>query len=158
METYTTNGKMPNLQDLSLNLLDDSETQYVKLPNKDDVSQDNISLIENAVLVKLKEYPYEAEINSNLEVTKLDGITIAQGGNTGNNNDTSYERPTETLRITENGEYDVLKYAKVLVDVPTVIPENYMEKPTLENVKITQSAKDIDVTNYKSIDTTRSIY
>lgn len=78
MEKYAEDNKMPNLQDLSNELCEDEEIEYVKLPTKQVASLEKIDIGENtSILTKLKEYPYEFEINSLLQLSSIDGIKIA---------------------------------------------------------------------------------
>lgn len=114
MDTQEKEQRMPTLKELSLAFKEDEEIEYVTESSevaavKYEVNSDNPSKI----YTKLKQYPYEFEINKKIE---LANVKTAQDTNKDNNNtDENY------LSIIENGEYDVSDIAKVKVNVPTNI-------------------------------------
>ena len=77
METYTQEQRMPTLKELSLALDKDNEIAYVT-----EVSQIASTLYEvgdnpTSIFTKLKNYDYEFEINSQLQLASINGIAVA---------------------------------------------------------------------------------
>ncbi len=75
IENYSQKQQMPTLKELSLILKEDEEIEYIlessKLASVEyGINSDNPSKI----YIKLKEYPYEFEINSSLEIASIDGL------------------------------------------------------------------------------------
>lgn len=78
IDTYAQKQRTPTLKELSLALKEDEEIQYITESSKIasveySVNSDNPSKI----YTKLKEYPYEFEINSSLQLASIDGKKIA---------------------------------------------------------------------------------
>lgn len=76
IETYAKEQRMPTLQEFSDGLCEDDEIQYVELQSK---KVGNLSKIEvgeaSSIFTKLKQYPYEFEINSSLQLASIDGVS-----------------------------------------------------------------------------------
>lgn len=88
IDSYAKEQKMPTLKELSLALKEDEEIQYITESSKVasveySVSSENPSKI----YIKLKQYPYEFEINENLKLAKIDGEKVDNKDDDSNNND-----------------------------------------------------------------------
>lgn len=82
MNKYAGEQRMPTLQELADSFCEDKEIEYVELASKKVGSLDKIELGEKtSFFTKLKEYPYEFEINSSLQLASIDGIKIATENN-----------------------------------------------------------------------------
>ncbi len=78
MDKYAEKQVMPTLKELSEVLRDDSEIEYVTEESqvasaKYDVPSENPS----SIYTKLNDYPYEFEINAQLQLASIDGVKIA---------------------------------------------------------------------------------
>ena len=79
MSTYAKEQRMPTLQELANNFCEDNEIEYVTLESKKIANLEKIDVGEStSIFTKLKEYPYEFEINSSLQLASINGIKIAQ--------------------------------------------------------------------------------
>lgn len=77
MKSYTEKQKLPNLQELADALCEDEEIEYVALQSKTLAALNPITVGESSsIFTKIKKYPYEFEINSNLQLASIDGIKI----------------------------------------------------------------------------------
>jgi len=74
MQSYDENGKVATLQYLADKLCEDVEIQYVSLNSHPTEEKKESVIVEEgkSIYTKLKEYPYEFEINSSLQL-KIDG-------------------------------------------------------------------------------------
>ena len=78
IETYGKEQRMPTLQELADDFCEDEDFEYVELATKKTASLSKIEVGENeSIFTKLKEYPYEFEINSSLQLASIDGIQVA---------------------------------------------------------------------------------
>lgn len=78
IEKYTEEQRMPTLQEFADGLCEDNEIQYVQVQSKKVGSLSKIEVGEaNSIFTKLKEYPYEFEINSSLQLASIDGVQLA---------------------------------------------------------------------------------
>lgn len=76
--TYASLQRMPTLQELADDFCEDEEIEYVELKSKKIASLEKIEVDKRgSFFTKLKEYPYEFEINSSLQLASIDGIQIA---------------------------------------------------------------------------------
>ena len=79
INTYSEREEMPTLKELSIALKEDKEIEYVTeesqkmASTKYEVGEDPTS-----IFTKLKEYPYEFEINGSLQLASINGIKVAQ--------------------------------------------------------------------------------
>ena len=82
MNGYIQSQRMPTLQEIADDFCEDDEIQYVELQSQRIASIEKINVGTNkSIFTKLKEYPYEFEINSSLQLASIDGVKIS-------NNDT----------------------------------------------------------------------
>ena len=82
MSAYAKSQRMPTLQELANDFCEDNEIQYVSLASKKTASLEKIEVGQNtSIFTKLKDYPYEFEINSSLQLASIDGIKIATNTN-----------------------------------------------------------------------------
>lgn len=82
VNNYAEKQQMPTLQDLADNFCEDNEIQYVELASKKVGSLNKIAVgNNNSIFTKLKEYPYEFEINSKLQLASINGVKIADNSN-----------------------------------------------------------------------------
>ncbi len=106
MNSYATSQRMPTLQELANDFCEDSEIQYVTLESKKVASLEKIDVGEaTSIFTKLKEYPYEFEINSSLQLASIDGVKISK--------DTTNSEEYDKLKE----EYDLFK--KTIADAIT---------------------------------------
>ena len=82
VNNYAEKQQMPTLQDLADNFCEDNEIQYVDLASQKVGSLNKIEVgNNNSIFTKLKEYPYEFEINSKLQLASINGVKIADNSN-----------------------------------------------------------------------------
>lgn len=85
IKSYSETQEMPSLQYLADRLCEDGDMEYVELETK---KKSQASTIEtflplitvkegSSIFTKLKEYPYEFEIDGNLKLASINGIKIA---------------------------------------------------------------------------------
>ncbi len=92
MVNYAKKERMPTLQELADHLCEDEEIQYVTKEPQRLASLDKIEIGEaKSFFTKLKEYPYEFEINSSLQLASINGVEIATN-----------PTPEETIPNSEN--------------------------------------------------------
>lgn len=85
ISSYAEGQKLPTLQYVSDKLCEDNDVEYVLLESKKQASLDKIKVTEgNSIYTKLKDYPYEFEINSNLQLASINGVKVSY--NNGENN------------------------------------------------------------------------
>lgn len=78
IKSYSENKIMPTLQDLADELCEDNDIEYVHLKQQEQASLEKITIGEaDSILTKLKEYPFEFEINSSLQLASIDGVQVA---------------------------------------------------------------------------------
>lgn len=80
MENYTEKQRLPTLQEIADGLCEDNEMEYVLLKSNTEIaSLDKITVGEaKSIFTKIKQYPYEFEINSSLQLASIDGVKIAK--------------------------------------------------------------------------------
>ena len=79
ISSYAETQELPNLQYLADKLCEDNDMEYVLTASKEHASLDKIDVTNiSSIFTKLKEYPYEFEINNSLQLASIDGIQIAE--------------------------------------------------------------------------------
>ena len=82
IENYTENKTLPSLQFLADKLCEDNDMEYVLTQSKAHASLDKINTTNlSSIYTKLKEYPYEFEINDSLQLASIDGVKVADNKN-----------------------------------------------------------------------------
>ena len=82
IKSYAEKEEMPTLQYLADGLCEDEEMEYVLLESKKSASLDKITIgEESSIFTKLKEYPYEFEIDAKLRLASINGVKIADNNN-----------------------------------------------------------------------------
>lgn len=82
IESYSKTQQMPNLQFLADSLCEDGEIQYVELTTQKIASIEKANLKSimvgeaKSIFTKLKEYPYEFEIDEKLRLASINGIKV----------------------------------------------------------------------------------
>ena len=80
IESYVEKQRMPTLQEIADNFCQDEDFEYVELETKKTASLNKIEVGKNeSIFTKLKEYPYEFEIDSQLQLASIDGVKVATG-------------------------------------------------------------------------------
>ena len=78
IENYTKNKTLPSLQFLADKLCEDNDMEYVLAQSKSLASLNKIDTTNlSSIYTKLKEYPYEFEINDSLQLASIDGVKVA---------------------------------------------------------------------------------
>lgn len=78
ISSYAETQELPNLQYLADKLCEDNDIEYVLTASKEHASLDKIDVTNiSSIFTKLKEYPYEFEINSSLQLASIDGVKVA---------------------------------------------------------------------------------
>jgi hypothetical protein len=84
IESYAKTQQMPTLQFLADNLCEDEEIEYVALTTQKIASLEESKLKsitvgqEKAIFTKLRDYPYEFEINTDLKLASINGVKVAE--------------------------------------------------------------------------------
>ena len=103
IESYVEKQRMPTLQEIADNFCQDEDFEYVELETKKTASLNKIEVGENeSIFTKLKEYPYEFEINSQLQLASIDGVKVATNPN--NEIGEMYSK-TNTVTISSKGSW-----------------------------------------------------
>ncbi|MCI8384214.1 MAG: hypothetical protein HFJ33_05065 [Clostridia bacterium] len=147
IETYGEKQQMPSLQELADGLCEDNEMQYVLTESKKQASLEKIEVGEaKSIFTKLKEYPYEFEIDNELKLASINGVKVS----TTENND-NYEELSAQIENLKK-EINILKNETIL---------NKRIKLITEEVKIpiTNSIQDLgdielsdSIENYKYLE------
>ena len=113
MHAYAGSQRMPTLQELADDFCEDNEIQYVTLESKKIASLEKIDVGEaTSIFTKLKEYPYEFEINSSLQLASIDGVKLADTSTTSTKVLFDGEMSTGTITFNENkiDDYDYYEF------------------------------------------------
>ncbi len=79
MNTYAKEQRMPTLKEVSLELKEDKEIEYVTETKQIASTKYEVGEEPTSIFTKLKEYPYEFEINSSLQLASINGVEITIG-------------------------------------------------------------------------------
>lgn len=81
MKNYVEEQQLPTLQKLANGLCDDNDIEYVNKMSHKTASLTYIDVSDvSSIFTKLKEYPYEFEIDQSLRLASIDGVEIANSG------------------------------------------------------------------------------
>ena len=77
ISSYAEKKELPSLQYLADKLCEDNDIEYVLLESNNISSLEKVNVTNGkSIYTKLKEYPYEFEINSDLQLASVDGVKI----------------------------------------------------------------------------------
>ena len=117
ISSWADKQEMPTLQYLADGFCQDEEVQYVEVATQKTASfllpQIDASNLDS-IFVKLKEYPYEFEINKSLQLASIDGVDVAV------NNPTKLEGCSRYIKVNCTGYMGQLKLS---VNIPSVDDE-----------------------------------
>lgn len=125
IQSYAENAKAISLQQLADNLCKDKDMEYVLNTSQKQASLETefLPLIKvedgKSIYTKLKEYPYEFEINSFLKIVSVDGFELSSSGNEVNKNEydklqENYNQLLEKLKELEKSNNELLESSKEL--------------------------------------------
>ena len=78
IEKYSQENRLPTLQELADKLCEDKDMEYVTLESKKVADLEKIQVGDaTSIYVKIKQYPYEFEINASLQLASIDGVNVA---------------------------------------------------------------------------------
>ena len=85
ISSYAEKQELPSLQYVADRLCEDNDMEYVLLESKKTASLDKIIVLDGkSIYTKLKEYPYEFEINSSLQLASINGVKVTKKEGTSN--------------------------------------------------------------------------
>lgn len=117
MKKYAEEQRDPTLQELANDFCEDNEIEYVELTSKKIASLDKIEIGENkSFFTKLKKYPYEFEINGQLQLANINGkseSTLIKNG-----------CPINIKKIVESDKNTILSYSNENNPQKYIVPEN----------------------------------
>ena len=119
MNKYAEKQVMPTLKELSEVLRDDNEIQYVTEKSQIASTKYEVGENPNTIFTKLKDYNYEFEINSSLELVSINRVKIADQSN------------NEELEKVKN-EFD--NYKKVIAESLTKNGVNTSKEDSIETI------------------------
>ena len=161
MKYYTESQELPSLQYFANQLCKDSDVEYVKIKDKKVSSTDDnyilplITVGENdSILTKFKEYAYEFEINSSLQLASIDGIKVADKSD--KLNSTLISKPTITLGTIENNKITVTADTgdSNKTDIAAYV---FFNADTAEIIDIRKNIENLEVNNLTA-NTNYSVY
>lgn len=141
METYVEKQKLPSLQELADGLCEDKEDEIEYVITKKEKEQASLKKIEvgkaTSIFTKLREYPYEFEINNQLQLASIDGVKIAT-----TNNDTlsTLQEKVYTLSAKVDNLTDTITNLQNSIDNIKSIIDAVGQKQTASNI-ITATAQ-----------------
>lgn len=87
---YKENQQLPTLQYLADSLCEDTDIEYLVVKNSSVASLEKVTVVDNSsVYTKLKNYPYEFEIDNSLKIASIDNSPITSSESTSNSNQNS---------------------------------------------------------------------
>lgn len=85
ISSYAEKQELPSLQYVADKLCEDNDMEYVLLESKKTASLDKIIVSDGkSIYTKLKEYPYEFEINNSLQLASINGVKVTKKEGTSN--------------------------------------------------------------------------
>ena len=153
ISSYSENKELPSLQYLADKLCEDNDIEYVLKESKKQASLDKIIVNDSkSIFTKLKNYPYEFEINSSLQLASINGVKVA------NNNSNSTLIGKTSIKVNEVGT----KNAKIDVDIGNsnkadIVAYVFFNADTSEIINICENLDDVTVQKLKN-KTTYNIY
>ncbi len=116
MNSYADKQVMPTLKELSLLLKEDNEISYVT--EKSQVSSTKYEVGDNpsSIFTKLNKYPYEFEINGQLQLASIDGIKIATNVNTNTVGITGFSKIFEASQTSKDINTYIFKDFSTSID------------------------------------------
>lgn len=147
--SYSEKQELPNLQYLADQLCEDNDIEYVIKESKKQASLNKIDVSNsNSIFTKLKSYPYEFEINSQLQLASIDGIKVSNNTNNTNNNNKSdlVGEPNITVKEVES---TVVKISADIGDSNKKDIAGYVffNADTSEILKIQEDIDNLEVNN-----------
>lgn len=125
IQSYSETQSLPTLQYLANRLCEDEEMQYVELETQKTAKLNEITVGEaNYIYTKLKEYPYEFQIDSKLRLASIDGIKVADS-----NSKNFEELENEVKNMKENYETIKNDFQNLKEDYENLKNENKILKP-----------------------------
>lgn len=150
--SYAEKGELPNLQYLADGLCKDEEMEYVALETKKTASLQPITVGDaTSIFTKLKEYPYEFEINSSLQLASVDGVQIATS------NDSGYEELKAEIQVLkgkieqQQSKIDALEENLKTQDITSSMQLNSDYVSPRTTVKLTKSGNTICMVAYLNV-------
>lgn len=124
MNVYAKEQKMPTLQELADNLCTDNDIEYVELQSKNIASVSKIEVGNaNSIFTKLRDYPYEFEINSSLQLASIDGTKTSNSASV-SYDENIYDNWTTWLKLADIDDPTVYNEKDILSD--SELMENVM--------------------------------
>ena len=94
MQSYSETQDLPSLQYLADKLCEDNDIEYVTLEKQSVASLNKIIVGNNkSIFTKLKEYPYEFEINSSMQLASINGVPLTVN-NSNSTTEVNYDEGT----------------------------------------------------------------
>ena len=148
--TFSKEQRMPTLQELANNFCEDDEIEYVELESKRVGSIERIQVGEKkSVFIKLKEYPYEFEINSSLQLASINGAEILNNSSNTNLNIDSFKNFSEIFKAdnkgaaTTNYNYTLEKDYKFIIIIASAIGANSGAYNAYTSINVNNTQTDI---------------
>ncbi len=154
IETYGKRQEMPTLQELADSLCKDKEIEYVELESKSKLASLNKIIVgdKTSIYTKLKEYPYEFEINSNLQLASVDNKKIIV-----DNGEMKFINNNHGFTDTE-GKATCISYGLSYESFGTTASDGWLNMKTEKNVDINLNSKfEISTQVYFNNETTRNM-
>ena len=129
--SYGENTRKANLQELAEGMFQDKEIEYVKIKGNKVASLDKIDAAgEKSIFVKLKEYPYEFEIGSDLQLASVDGVKLSTSDTSNDELRTTIQELKEEIQALKNTSHNYCTTPAGTTSTasnskPCVIIENY---------------------------------
>ncbi len=147
---FSREQRMPTLQELANDFCEDDEIEYVELESKRVGSLEKIELGEkNSFFTKLKEYPYEFEINSSFELASIDGLKTENNSTNTNLNIDDFKNFNEIFKADNSGatiseyNYTLEKDYKFIIIIASAIGTNSDSYNAYTAINVNNTQNDI---------------